>query len=83
MLPSGVYVSESAKYYLLHHEDLVATLNSLISGGGLNNLNSDGARTERLYFTGADYTINLIPIALVTAAVLGCNLKLKLFQYYK
>ena len=80
LLPSVVSVSESAKHYLLNHEDLVATLTSLISGGGLN---SDGERTERLYFTGADYTINLIPIALVTAAVLGCNLKLKLFQYYK
>ena len=32
--------------------------------------------TERLYLSGDDFTINLIPAALVTVALLGCELTL-------
>ena len=56
-------VSEEAKYYLLNYGDLAT---GLFGGGSME-------RAERLYFTGTDYTINLIPIALVSAAVLGCE----------
>ena len=60
-------VSEDAKYYLLNYEDLAT---GLFGGGSMDSLME---RSERLYFTGTDYTINLIPIALVSAAVLGCE----------
>ena len=57
------FVAEEAKYYLLNYGDLATDL------FGADSME----RTERLYFTGTDYTINLIPIALVSAAVLGCE----------
>ena len=61
------FLSEEAKYYLLNYEDLAT---GLFGGGSMDTLME---RTERLYFNGTDYTINLIPIALVSAAVLGCE----------
>ena len=61
------FISEEAKNYLLNYEDLVTGL----FGGGPTVSLMEG--TERLYFTGTDYTINLIPIALVSVAVLGCE----------
>ena len=52
------YSSEEFKKFLFGNEELVT-----------NEL-EDAAR---LYFTGPDFTINLIPVALVSAAVLGCE----------
>jgi hypothetical protein len=57
------FIAEEAKYYLLKYGDLAT---DLFGGDSME-------RTERLYFTGTDYTINIIPIALVSAAVLGCE----------
>jgi hypothetical protein len=71
------FVSEEAKNYLLNYEDLAT---GLFGGGSLDSLME---RTERLYFTGTDYTINLIPIALVSVAVLGCEYKCHLLLAFK
>jgi hypothetical protein len=71
------FISEEAKKYLLNYEDLAT---GLFGGGSMDSLME---RTERLYFNGTDYTINLIPIALVSVAVLGCEYKCHLLLHLK
>ena len=55
---------------LLSYEDLFTTLFSLLKGEKITSLFE---KTERLYFSGTDFTINLIPAALVGVALVGCE----------
>ena len=61
---------EDTKDYLLSYGELFNKMYSLVSVGKMTTIVE---KTERLYLTDSDYTINLIPAALVTTALLGCE----------
>ena len=60
------------KNFLLENEDLVVGASDALAGaGGGAGLAAVLTRAERLYFVGQDFTINLIPQAVVVVGWLA------------
>ena len=64
------------KNFLLENEDLVVGASDALAGagggaGGVAGLAAVLTRAERLYFVGQDFTINLIPQAVVVVGWLA------------